>query len=145
MHRATKRKTRALNSGGFTLIELAIVVTIIGLLAVIIIPNYVKFADRAKETVLKENMHVIRTGMELYCVDHLGAYPGAAEEGDLEDLMPKQRFPTNPFTQNITVIAWDANPASPGDIGIIRLGGGGYEIKGYGRDGVLNLTITSGK
>lgn len=131
-------------SDGFTIIELMTVVMVIGILAVMIIPNYVKFADRAKEALVKENMHVVRSGMELYAIDHVGAYPQQANEAELQGLMPGQTFPRNPFNKAVTDIAWDADPSTPGEISIIGLAGGGFMIKGHGRDRVLDLVLSSG-
>ena len=54
---------------GFTLIELMIVMTIIGLLAAIAIPSYVNNIRRAKEAVLREDLHTMRTAIDSYTVD----------------------------------------------------------------------------
>jgi prepilin-type N-terminal cleavage/methylation domain-containing protein len=132
------------NQAGFTLIELAIVVMIVGILAAIAIPNYFKFAGRAKEALVKENMHVIHTGMEAYSVDNLGVYPTSADEAALENLMPNRTFPDNPFTNAVTPIVWDAAPGLPGEISISNLPGGGYDIQGHGQSAVLDVHIQSG-
>lgn len=147
LHETAPPQRRCPQSGhaGFTLIELAIVVMIIGILAVIVVPNYVGFANRAKEALVKENMHVIQTGMELYSVDHLGTYPTAADEAGLKNLLPNQTYPENPFTNLATPVAWDAEPATPGEIAIIGRPGGGYELKGHGRYGVMEMTIVNGQ
>jgi general secretion pathway protein G len=55
--------------GGFTLVELMIVMLIIGVLAAIAIPSYVSSIRNAKEAVLKEDLHVIRNAIDSYTMD----------------------------------------------------------------------------
>ena len=54
---------------GFTLIELMIVMAIIALLASIAIPRYLQSVQKAKEAVLKEDLHVMRSAIDSYTVD----------------------------------------------------------------------------
>ena len=60
---------------GFTLIEVLIVVVIMAVLAAVIIPLVDNPATSAQESVLKQNLSVMRSQMELYRIDHLGKYP----------------------------------------------------------------------
>jgi len=63
--------------GGFTLIELMIVVAIIGILAAIAIPNFLRFQLKAKSSEGKTNLAAIRTAEESY-YSEFGIYVSAS-------------------------------------------------------------------
>jgi type IV pilus assembly protein PilA len=60
---------------GFTLIELMIVVAIIGILAAIAIPNFLRFQLKSKSSEGKVNIAAIRTAEESYLAE-FGVYVG---------------------------------------------------------------------
>jgi type IV pilus assembly protein PilA len=62
--------------GGFTLIELMIVVAIIGILAAIAIPNFLRFQLKAKSSEGKTNIAAIRTAEQSY-YSEFGTYVSA--------------------------------------------------------------------
>ncbi|MDJ0789470.1 MAG: prepilin-type N-terminal cleavage/methylation domain-containing protein [Myxococcota bacterium] len=62
---------------GFTLIELMIVVAIIGILAAIAIPNFLRFQLRSRVGEGKTNIAAIRTAQESYNAEY-GTYVAAA-------------------------------------------------------------------
>jgi general secretion pathway protein G len=60
---------RGKREGGFTLIELIIVMAIIAILASIAVPSYLSSMRAAKEAVLKEDLHVMRNAIDSYTMD----------------------------------------------------------------------------
>ena len=65
-----------MKKNGFTLVELIIVVTILGILAAIVLPTFQGNVATAKESASKSNLMAIRTQIELYKLQHNGVPPG---------------------------------------------------------------------
>jgi general secretion pathway protein G len=83
-------------SRGFTLIELLIVMAIIGTLLAIAVPRYFKTVERARETVLRDDLSILREAIDKYYAD-LNQYPDT-----LAALVEKhyvRALPVDPFTR----------------------------------------------
>ena len=95
-----ERRSRCEGAGGFTLLELMIVLAIMGILITIAQPNLKQAIVRAKESVLREDLFQIRDALDQYYSD-TGKYP--AELADLVNSNDKGRsylrdIPKDPFT-----------------------------------------------
>jgi general secretion pathway protein G len=82
--------------GGFTLIELMIVISLIGILVAIAIPSLKDQPRRAKEAVLKTNLHTLRDLLDQHHADK-GHYPSSLEA--LVDEGYLRRIPTDPIAK----------------------------------------------
>jgi len=70
-------KSTDVNPRGFTLIELLIVVSIIGILAAIVIPQFADASDRAKSGSVMSQINTAKKSLILYHTDHNDTYPTA--------------------------------------------------------------------
>ena len=135
----------ARNEEGFTLIELMVVVVIIGILAAIAMPNFVSMLDRAKESDLEENMHTFQLAIEDFAVRNTGRYPVAGDAASVQGNLPGGVWPKNPFTGAANQApTWGVNPGVSGVMGANPVSTIGYTIRGYGKSGLIPLTISNG-
>lgn len=65
------------SEGGFTLVELLVVMLILGLLAAIAIPSFFNQRDKAKDADAKEATRTAQTAIETYATDNDGSYAAA--------------------------------------------------------------------
>lgn len=77
--RPAKRRWALAPEGGFTLIELMIVLTIIATLISIAIPNYQQSLRRSKETAFRANLQTLRNMIQQYTLDKQAA-PNSLED-----------------------------------------------------------------
>jgi general secretion pathway protein G len=92
------RRTRS-GSKGFTLVEILIVMSIIGILVSVAIPIYTRSITRTKESVLKSNLFTLRTVIDEYTYDKQKA------PQSLEDLVSEgylREVPYDPITGSNT-------------------------------------------
>jgi general secretion pathway protein G len=86
-----------LKDRGFTLIELLVVMAIIATLLSIVAPRYFNSLDKAKESVLRQDLGIMRNAIDQFYSD-FGKYPI-----DLIELVDKRYLrsvPIDPFTES---------------------------------------------
>lgn len=91
------RRNRASRSGGFTLLEMMVVMTIIVTIAAIAVPFYSSAIVRARESVLRSNLMTMRTLIDQY------TYDKESPPQSLEDLVDEgylREVPIDPITQS---------------------------------------------
>jgi len=110
-----KLRERSQGEGGFTLVELLVVMLILGLLAAIAIPSFFNQREKAKDADAKAAARTAQTAIETYATGNQGSYEDATAallqeiEPTLNDAL--LQTPTNlaPQTYTVSVISGGSN------------------------------------
>lgn len=113
---------------GFTLIELLVVLAAVALLLGIAAPRYFEHLDRARETVLRQNLAVMRDALDKFNADR-GRYPQELAELARERYL--REVPRDPITERADT--WSVISPPDGRAGAV------FDVRsgaaGRGRDG----------
>ena len=107
-----------------------LVLVIMGLLAAIVVPQFVNVGDKAGDTTLRRDLQIVRNQIELYRVK-AGSDPELIgnQWGDLVFNNYLHSPPVNPLNQNVTVAA-----APDANIGWVWRDSGSGRFDIYGTD-----------
>ena len=83
-------------SVGFTLIELLVVLSIIAMLLTIATPRYFASVDRAKESTLRQDLKILREGIDKFYSDNR-YYPQSLQQ--LVERKYVDKIPVDPITE----------------------------------------------
>ncbi len=107
---APKSRSRS----GFTLIELIVVLTIVSLMLSIVVPKYFNSIDKAKESMLRQNLSSMRETIDKFYGD-LGRYPDSLDE------MVQRKYiravPIDPLTESTKT--WRLVESENQELGVI--------------------------
>jgi type IV pilus assembly protein PilA len=136
---------------GFTLIELMIVVAIIGILAAIAIPNFIKFQARSKQSEAKSNCKAMFTAQKAFFAEKdryssLVGEIGFAPERNNRYSYYLDNATAGSLDVRSTAIASTAATATGISFDIFKYGGSayGYAVKNGVTPGISTNLFTSG-
>lgn len=95
MNACLRRHRRSI--GGFTLMELMVVMAIIATLLTLALPRYFHSVDRSREAVLRQDLQIMRDAIDKFLADR-GRYPLTLDE--LADRRYLRKVPPDPITES---------------------------------------------
>lgn len=103
-------RTRRPRRGGFTLLEVLLVLAILGVIAAMVVPNLLGRQKKAMVDQTKSSIHGLETALQAYAIDHDGEMPQGGQEEMVSALRePKDRDGNpmkDPYLSKIPVDAW---------------------------------------
>ena len=113
---------------GFTLIELLVVLAIVALILTLAVPRYFPSIDKAKETILADNLRNTRDVIDQFYADR-GRYPDSLEQ--LVEKKYLRSLPVDPITESTaTWVLIAPEDATKGALYSIKSGAPGNDRNG---------------
>jgi prepilin-type N-terminal cleavage/methylation domain-containing protein len=103
-------KTNTSRKAGFTLVEIMIVVAIIGLLATIAIPNFVRARNTAQKNACIANLRQIDGAKQLWAMENKKGDTDTPTQADVQVYIKNNLFPSCPGGGTYTVNAVNTDP-----------------------------------
>lgn len=110
------RRPRRPVARAFTLVELLIVVTILGILAAIVVPQFVSANSESRDSAMLMNLSRIRTQLQIYQSQHNGNWPTLANFANQLTMATNisgatapvgtAGYPLGPYLQAIPINPW---------------------------------------
>jgi len=103
-------KVKTTHKSGFTLVEIMIVVAIIGLLAAIAIPNFVRARNTAQKNACINNLRVIDGAKQQWALENKKADTDIPTSDDIKVYIKNNQFPSCPGGGTYTIGAVNTDP-----------------------------------
>ncbi|HHE6471376.1 TPA: type II secretion system major pseudopilin GspG [Providencia rettgeri] len=132
--------------GGFTLLEVMVVIVILGILASLVVPNLLSNKDKADQQKAISDIVALENALDMYRLDH-GYYPSTEQGLDVLVTKPVEQRPTTNYREGGYIKRLPKDPwgnsyqyLNPGEKELIDI----YSLGADGQEGGENIASDIG-